>query len=290
MYIEIDKNNLLTISNENIPQTKEYTYYVSGYMFSDFDKWIVVLHKKEWKVINLKNLGDTMNVVYIKNTEFSIHNTSLEGNKINEAMKLFQWFDEDTGKKYHFIPWLGEAQQQEKNTILKKLWTRYSIEKATKWMIVEGIDQETRRESVENTLGYLFGLMIIYGKWEKKDKELNSIKIQIPLAGQHLAHQDHLDNIAKKLQENGIFIKTDTLPNKNGIVYQISSNDYELLEIFAQRYEAVEKFEKISKREFTQEMKVKLIDFINTNAEIPQEWKTEVLKQIQEWTIKLLTK
>ena len=56
MRIEIDKNNLLTIVNENIPQTKEYTYNVSGYLFSDYDKGIVVLHKKERKIINLKNL------------------------------------------------------------------------------------------------------------------------------------------------------------------------------------------------------------------------------------------
>jgi hypothetical protein len=66
------------------------------------------------------------------------------------------------------------------------------------------------------------------------------------------------------------------------MVYQISCNDYELLETFAQRYEAVEKFEKISKREFTEEMKIKLIEFIETNPEIPQDGKTEVLKEIKE--------
>jgi hypothetical protein len=56
MRIEIDKNNLLTIFNESIPQTKEYTYNVSGYTFSDYDKGIIVLHKKDRKIINLKNL------------------------------------------------------------------------------------------------------------------------------------------------------------------------------------------------------------------------------------------
>jgi hypothetical protein len=75
MKIELDKNNLLTIFNENIPQTKEYTYQVSGYTFSDFDKGIIVLHKKEWKIISLKNLGDNMSVVYIKNSEFKIQNS-----------------------------------------------------------------------------------------------------------------------------------------------------------------------------------------------------------------------
>ena len=113
-------------------------------------------------------------------------------------------------------------------------------------------------------------------------KELNSIKIQISLSGQHLTREEDLDRIKRMLTKMGVFVKADKLPNKNGIVYQISSNDYELLEIFAQWYEAVEKFEKISKREFTQEMKTKLIGFISTNAEIPQEGKAEVLKQIQE--------
>jgi hypothetical protein len=89
------------------------------------------------------------------------------------------------------------------------------------------------------------------------------------------------DDLIKTLQKNGIFLKADKLQNKNGIVYQISSNDYELLEIFARWYEPVEKFEKITKRDFTDEMKTKLIEFISTNPEIPQDGKAEVLKQLK---------
>lgn len=283
MKIEIDKNHLLTILNENIPQTKEYTYSTWGYMFSDFDKWIIVLHKKEWKIISLKNLGDNMSVAYISNSKFKIQKLKFNW----EALSLFQWFDEETGKKYCFIPWLWEVQQQEKNSILEKLWTKYNIEKTAKGMIVQWIESE---DSKENILGYLFGLMVIYGKREGKKGELTSIKIQIPLAGQYLAHQEPLDGIIEKIQQEWIFLKADKLTNKNGITYQISSNDYELLEIFAHWYEVVEKFEKITKRDFTDEMKTKLLEFIQTNPEIPQNSKAEVLKQLQEWTIKLLTK
>lgn len=293
MKIEIDKNNLLTIANENIPQTKEYTYQVSGYTFSDFDKWMIVVHKKEVKIINLKNLGDTMSVVYIKDQEFKKLCTPFQNSEeykktgINTAMKIFQWFDEEIGKKYYFIPWLGEVQQQEKNTIFKKLWIAYSIEKTPKGMILSGIEDDANEISL---LGYFFGLMLIYGKWEDKGDALNSIKIQIPLAGHYLAHEEDLDVRIDMLQRRGIFLKADKLPNKNGMVYQISSNDYELLEIFAQWYQAVEKFEKITKHEFTQEMKIAVIEFIETNPEIPEEWKAEVLKQLKEWVIKLLTK
>ena len=94
--------------------------------------------------------------------------------------------------------------------------------------------------------------------------------------------QEGLDNTLNILRQLGVFLKVDKLTNKNGITYQISSNDYEVLEIFAQWYEPVEKFEKITKREFTQEMKISLIEFIKTNTEIPQEGKDEVLKQITE--------
>jgi hypothetical protein len=65
-------------------------------------------------------------------------------------------------------------------------------------MIIENIKTTN---SKENPIEYLFGLMLIYGKWEEKNKELNSIKIQIPLSGQHLAHEETLDSIIKKLQQ-----------------------------------------------------------------------------------------
>lgn len=268
-----------------------------------------------------------MVVVYMKNDTWEMIHDKV--NWINKALRLFQWFDEETGKKYYFIPWLGETQQKEKNTILKTLWTTYTIERTTKGMIVSGIEDNTNEEDI---LWYFFGLLLIYGKWEAKNtldhqknkwnegfldergipatwetrsmnevkswqiskaavcKELNSIKIQIPLSGQHLAHEEDLDAKINTLQHNGIFLKADKLINKNGMVYQISSNDYELLEICAHWYEAVEKFEKISKREFTQEIKIKLIEFIEKNPEIPQDGKAEVLKQLKAWIIKLLTK
>ncbi len=226
-----------------------------------------------------------MNVVYIKNKTWEVIHDKLSG--INKALKLFQWFDEETGKKYYFIPGMGEREQEEKNTILKKLWTRFIIEKTTKGMLVSGIEDDTNKDDI---LWYFFGLMVTYGKREGKNMELASIKIQIPLSGQHLVHEEILDANINILQNNGIFLKADKLKNNNGMVYQISSNDYELLEIYAQWYEAVEKFEKISKREFTKEMKIKLIEFIETNPEIPQDGRVEVLKQLKEWTIKLLTK
>ena len=130
MKIQIDKNNLLTITNENIPQTKEYSYHVSGYSFSDFDKGILVLHKKDWKIINLKNLSDNMNVVYLIDREITIPKISQEA--VINALCLFDSFDENTGKKYYFIPKFQEKNLATTNSILEKLNIPANIQKTDK--------------------------------------------------------------------------------------------------------------------------------------------------------------
>ncbi len=289
MKIEKDKNNLLTIFNENIPQTKEYAYHVSGYMFSDFDKWIIILHKKQWKIISLKNLGDNMNVVYIKNA--GLWKVKIALSFFEDALRIFQWFNEENGQKYWFIPNIQEKELTEKNNILQKIGSKCVLKKTEKGILVDSLSPNIiGANDLNKYFSLLFGLVVIYGKFETKNGELQSCKIQLPLSLWYLSIQEGLDNTLNILRQLGVFLKVDKLTNKNGITYQISSNDYEVLEIFAQWYEPVEKFEKITKREFTQEMKISLIEFIKTNTEIPQEGKDEVLKQITEWTIKLLTK
>ena len=291
MKIQFDQNHLLTIFNENIPQTKEYTYSVGGYIFSDFDKGMVVLHKKDFKITNLKNFWDNMSVAYCK--EKTDNSADFQQQIFEDALRLFKWFDEETGEKYYFIPGLGEKDIQEKNKMLKS-FGKCEIKKTAKGAMVElkdaNEDTTNGKPQTQDILSYIFGLTLLYGKFEAKKSELVSIKIQIPLFGQYLSQQEMLDKIIKDLQQDGIFLKTDKLTNNNGITYQISSNDYELLEIFAKWYEPVEKFEKISKRDFAHEMKIKIISFIESNPEIPSEGKAEVLQQMVKGTIKFLMK
>lgn len=130
MKIEIDQNNLLTIPNENIPQTKEYTYNANGYTFSDFDKGIIVLHKKEWKIINLKNLGDNMNICYIApRKEITI---PFDNEGFIKGLCLFDAFNEESGEIYYFIPKFAEKEIGPMNEKLKKLGIQDRIEKTEK--------------------------------------------------------------------------------------------------------------------------------------------------------------
>lgn len=286
MHIEIDKNNLLAIINENIPQTKEYTYSAGGYLFSDFDKGMIVLHKKERKIINLKNLWDTMSVCYV--APRAEKQTSLDTEWFMRWLCLFDGFNESTGQIYYFIPKFAEKNIKPINEIIEKIGIQTRIEKSEKGcMVIGDIKAENHRW---NYSSFLFALALLYGKMDTKNNELIAIKIHIPLFGQFLKYEEQFDMMQKKLAEEGIFITTSSQKNNDGTIYQISCNDYELLELFAKWYEPVEKFEKITKREFTQEMKNKLIEFVQHSPEIPYEGKADVIKHLQEGRIKLLTK
>jgi hypothetical protein len=203
MKIEVDHNKLLVIENENIPQTKEYTYNVWWYHFSDYDKWIIVLHKKDFKIVNLKNLGDNMSVVYYK--ENVVANVQFNQVAFEDALKAFQGFDETTGEKYFFIPSLWESEKQEKNAVLKK-FGKCEIKKNQRGMVVElqneAQDKPDTKDRTWIALSFLFGLLCLYGKFDSKNGELSSIKIQLPLFGQYLKQQETLDTMIQSLQKD----------------------------------------------------------------------------------------
>ena len=66
--------------------------------------------------------------------------------------------------------------------------------------------------------------------------------------------------------------------------YEITSNDYELLEIFAKLYLPVENFSQITKREQIQEALKALRTFLDN------EWEDEQIKKISNSCVKLLQK
>lgn len=286
MELEIDKNNLLTIFNENIPQTKEYTYSAGGYLFSDFDKWMIVLHKKEWKIVNLKNLWDNMSVTYLApRAEIS---TPFDTEWFIKGLCLFNEFNEETGEEHYFIPKFAEKEIEVTNKNLEQLGISAKIEKSEKWcLIIWNLEPKEHRWKY---FSFLFALILLYGKMDIKNDELIAIKIHIPLFGQFLKYEENFDTMKKQLAQEWLFINTSSQKTNDGMTYQISCNDYEILKNIANYAKGIEKINKIPKYDLALENKTTLIEFINTNSEIPQDGKAEVLKQLQEWTIKLLTK
>ena len=97
-----------------------------------------------------------------------------------------------------------------------------------------------------------------------------------------MKYEENFDIMKKQLAEEGTFISTSIQKTNDGIIYQISCNDYEVLKNFANYTKGIEKIDKIPKYDVTLEYKNQLIEFIETNKEIPQDGKSEVIKQLQE--------
>lgn len=284
MKIWIDKNNLLVIENPNIPQTKEYTYDVGGYVFSDFDKWMIVYHKKEFKIINLKNLGDNMWVLYTWNKWDTSSKLDLEA--FTSAICNYSSYDEETWKSYYFLPKINEKEIENLNNSFTKLWAKIKLEKTNKWIIVNWESTEKN----ENILAKFFAWTLLYGKLDIKKWELLSFKFHLPLFWAHLAQKEEIDNSIKELNKIWIFVKKDILETNDGIVYQVSGNDYEILQSFSNWHQSIEKINKIPKHDQALEIRDKLIEFIKIDSQIPSEWKDEVIETIQNSQIKILIK
>ena len=286
MKLVIDQNNLLTIENPNIPQSKEYNCNVSGYEFSDFDKGLIIYHKKQFKIINLKDLSEKMWVIILWEKDEEIDALAPDIESMENALKLFEWFDEDNGNKYYFLYKFSENKLEGLNKKLSLLWSKLDIKKTSKWICCDYKDEELSYDPTS----FLFGLALVYGDFNIKNNDLKSVKIQIPLFGQHKENIDIIQEAIATLWDNGIFLKTSTQETNDGIIYQINSSDFELLQIFARFYEPIEKWLEISKYTNTLKIKEELLEFLNTNNEIPGEWKSEVLNEIENWMIKVLIK
>lgn len=286
MKILVDDNNILSIENPNIPKNKEYSYNVSGYVFSDFDKWIIVYHKKQFKIINLKDLWDKMWIILVWEHDDEYDDMELDVESMESALKLFDGFDENTGEKYYFLYKFGENKMNELQEKLIKLWSEIQLKKTEKGICLPFVNKEL----VYNPISFLFGLVLVYGNLQIKDWDLKAIKVQIPLFGKYLDKQDIIEETLAVLSENGLYVNKNIQRTDDGIIYELTSSDYELLQHFARFYEPIEKWLKISKYDEVWDIKNQLIEFIQTNPEIPNEWKEDILKALGNWMIKIMVK
>ena len=275
--------------NQNISTGKTYHHNFQWLNFEDENCLFYVWHKKEIKLIESKNLWSTMNVFFIKNQNLKISeiNSNIKS-WILSACTIFSSFDEENWWFYYFLPYFPTKSIEEKNNLFKKIWLKIELSNSKKWVLIKNnewnkqIDIETL--NIEWKIWFLFWLTLLYWKLEKKGDKLSSIKIQLPLFWQFLSISEKLGNIQKELQNNWIFIQISQNIQWDKHTYEITSNDYELLEIFSNLYLPVENFSQITKREQTQEAIESLKIFLE------RDWEKELIKKINNSCIKLLQK
>ena len=275
----------LTKQDENLYTGKTYRHNFQWYNFEEENCMFYVWHKKEIKLIESKNLWSTMNVFFIKDVKLDIKelNNNIK-NWILRSCQIFSAFDEDNGWFYNFLPYFPTKTLEEKNNIFSKLWLNINLSNSSKWILINSSKINTEDLDVLWQLWFLFWLTLLYWKYENKRDKLSSIKIQLPLFGQFLTIWDDIRDIQRNLQNNWIFIQISENIQWDKHMYEITSNDYELLEIFANLYLPVEKFEQITKREQAQEATEALKAFLSN------EWEKELIDVVSSSCVKILQK
>ena len=279
----------LTKNNKNINTGKTYRHNFQWFDFEEENCIFYVWHKKEIKLIESKNLWSTMNVFFLKDW-------SLKLDEINENIKswiltacqIFNAFDEENWWFYNFLPYFPTKSVEEKNELFKKLWLNILLSNSPKWVLIKNNESENKVNienlDIEWKIWFLFGLILLYWKFENKWEKLSAIKIQLPLFGQFLSIWDEIRNIQRLLQNEWIFIQISENIQWDKHTYEITSNDYELLQIFAKLYLPVENFSQITKREQAQEAIESLKSFLWKEGE------SELIEKINNSCVKLLQK
>ena len=234
MKIAFDHNNILTLIDREIPQHKTYTYVLDNYQIESTDTLLFVYQKRAWKLINLKNLGDGMQVAFSSKAPISTDSLTFDKDQFLNLLSLFQGFNEETWIKYHFLPFWNWDIVVLKGLLTTLNYPEINIEKTKWWTTISWLKKTFLfPETAEDHLSFLFTLALIYGKFEGKDWNLKSIKIHLPLIWIQAQLEEKLINMCKNLQKIWLFIKRNTDHHAEKKIFQFQINDFELLTLFA---------------------------------------------------------
>ncbi len=281
--------NFLIKQDEKLYTGKTYRHNFQWYNFDEENCLFYVWHKKEIKLIESKNLWSTINVFFLKDWTLEVNELTYDIKTwILIACQIFNAFDEENWWFYNFLPYFPTKLVEEKNTLFQKLWLNISLSNSPKWVLIKNNESHSKFMvedlNIQWQIWFLFGLTLLYWKFENKWEKLSAIKIQLPLFGQFLSIWDKIKDIQRNLQNEWIFIQTSENTQWDKCTYEITSNDYELLEIFSKLYLPVENFSQITKREQTQEAIEALKVFLSN------EWENGLVTKINNSCAKLLQK
>ena len=292
MKIAFDHNNILTLIDREIPQHKTYTYVLDNYQIESTDTLLFVYQKRAWTLINLKNLGDGMQVAFSSKAPISTDSLTFDKDQFLNLLSLFQGFNEETWIKYHFLPFWNWDIVVLKGLLTTLNYPEINIEKTKWWTTISWLKKTFLfPETAEDHLSFLFTLALIYGKFEGKDWNLKSIKIHLPLIWIQAQLEEKLINMCKNLQKIWLFIKRNTDHHAEKKIFQLQINDFELLTLFTSWNSLFKNLpqrntELISAQNTA--IKSQLISFIE-ELQIPEiSNKDEILQTIENQTLKFL--
>lgn len=244
MYFD---NNWFLSLEADISNPKIYTHTIGWQLLSHTDHLVLVWHKQEIKVINRKDLGKTMMLLRSKSV-----NSKDNASGVHNMLTLFSGFDEHTGQSYYFFPRIHGAELMR---IADSLWTLHTIDQGKGRFT---ISKESPDE--HNLLYKLFVLFVIGGTALIKGDNLLSLKIQISIPTPLFARKEVLEGLVHDLHLIGYSLSGYFIEQKNGWVYEITTNDYDILPSLQERDKSLASVQKITTKELAEQVQSQLFE------------------------------
>ena len=285
-----DEHHLLVLDTLDEGYSKEYSLCLSWYQFLSKDKGVLVYNKRAWRIIHLKEISEWMQACFLQ--ERAIEGIEFNVSMIENVMALFQWFNEETWEKYHYLPFYSKSVESLENDLKNSFWFSLKITKEVQWTFVRWIEKPyIFPDALSDIMSLIFWLVVVYWRFDEKNWEVSAIKAHIPLVWWTRIDEE-LEWCFRVLAEKyWVFIAAQRVQNWAKRVYQFSSNDREVLKLFVgwmNTYFSEQnlKLENYLKKQ--EEIKEQLVEYINNEENLNIEWKDVVLELLNKYDVKFI--
>lgn len=285
-----DEHHLLALEATDWGYSKDYSLCLSWCRILSKDKGILIYNKRQWRIIHLKEISEGMQACYIQ--EKSIDGLELNVLMIENAFALFQWFNEETWEKYHYLPFFSKNVDVLEKDLNEFFWLQLKITKEAQWNFVRWVKVSYAfPKELPDILSFIFALIGIYWRIDEKDWEVSAVRAHVPLVW-WIHIDEELDEAFKKLSEEyWLFIASQKVQNWGKTIYQFASNDGEILNLYVNWLNSYRKTDYYKLNNYSkkqQEIKDQLIDYIKNEEILDIEWKDEVLKLLDNHVVKFI--
>ena len=215
-----------------------YDFYVKEWNFRSRGKETFVFHKRQLKIMNIRDIGDGMRIPFLKNKSLL---KKYDNTMVKFWMSSYQWFDEKNGETKYYaywaksdtIKWVNLVSEQLELWVELKEWKFVEIQ----WWEHDSsfITHVIASQKLDDISSFLFGIALIYGNWSRIENSLSHVSVQLPLVDSLASLEDHLLKMIDIFFDNKLFMTYDYQDMKAGQLMQIHIDDHEILDVWSGR-------------------------------------------------------
>ena len=237
-YVLLDyliyKNNPSILDTCYEFQTREWSFLSKG-------KETFVLHKKQLKYLNIKEIWDGMEIpLLISKKERDSSSYKLNHKAYISGISIYQWFDEKVGEKQYYAYGIDRSKLDSIHSVLEHTWSDITLEDSKfiriknwdfdLWVMQHMLDDW----DIVSILSCIFGIGLIYGHAIQIDDALSHMVIHVPLVDSIALLEDQLLQMIQILWDHQLYMTYDYQDRKSGQTLQIGINDQEILDLYSQ--------------------------------------------------------